>query len=703
MARTLRVRLRDGREAAFDPGRVVEAIQRAGRAAGVEDRPLAEELADVVTLFLERRHAGEPPSVDEIDDMIEKVLLETGHIGPAKAFIVDRERRQQRAAPPAAAPAAALFPEGAVMVDSPGRAAASPWDRQKIADALVLEARVDPAVAEAVAQAVEARILAAGIGRVSTRLIRELVSAELFTRGLPRPLADQGVVGVPRYDLRAILADGGHRGADGVGRALERATLRQYALEEVLSPAVSRAHVDGVLHLHGLEDPLRLHALHLAPAGVLDHGAWFPGGPAATPPPRDPRDLTEALPALCTVWGRLVSGALDLGDLAGTYAALAPAADPTAEAPRIVRALALAAAQLADVGTELSINLGAPPAGTDGREADEPGRLFPTGAASATHAAWTGALGTAWAAAAAGPLAPWLPRCTVHVADRTFAHPPLLDALRRLGRRARVGRGITFAFARDAEALQLEDRYRSRARDAAELRAGGGPRLAVVQAITLNVARAALEAGPGDLDACCAELERAITLAFGAARERREFLRRMAGHRSAPLAHWAAPDPEGRPAVDLDRGHLLLGAVGIDAAVAACCGPAPRTDAFLRTAARLASFIWFRAAEEARAQGFGCSWDEDVPAAVGARLRALDVERFGRAVPPGAYGQGLVLDGSDPGALLEAIRRRASLHALVDPRVTIRHLPAEGEARDVVFDMVCEVHQHTHAVFLRFA
>ena len=90
------------------------------------------------------------------------------------------------------------------------------------------------------------------------------------------------------------------------------------------------------------------------------------------------------------------------------------------------------------------------------------------------------------------------------------------------------------------------------------------------------------------------------------------------------------------------------------------------------------------------------------------RLRALDAERFPRhagdpntAVP---YGQGLALTGDDPSALLDAIRRRASLHALVDPRVTIRGLPLDDPAhRDVAFDMLCEVHQHTHAVFLRFA
>jgi len=702
MSRPLRVRLRDGSESPFDGRQVADEIHRAAQDAGVDDRPLADELADVVALFLERRHDDTTPSVDEIDDMIEKVLLETGNVGPAKAFILNRERRTRlRSDAPAPAPAVA----DGVLVESSTHATAAPWDRRKIASALLLEARVDATIAEVVAEAVEQRIFAAGIDRVSTRLIRELVTAELFTRGLEQPSSDQAVVGLPRYDLRAILNGGEHRGPDGVGRAIEEATLGQYALEEIYSAEVARAHVGGVLHLHGVGSPLRLHGLHVAPHELLSAGLWLPGRPGLTQPPASARDLTESLPALCAGWGRLVAGALDIGDLASAYALVPPLPEELpGEAYRVIRNLAFAAEQLRDVGTEVSLNLTAPPAGLDGDERGAGGHLFPLDTASATHADLTSALADAWAGLTATPLRTALPRLTVHVTEATFAHRPLREALRRLCRTARAGRGVTFAFERDATGLQLHNRYLSRARDAAELRQPGGTRLAVPQAVTLNVVRAALEAGPHNMDGFFAELERGLALAFGAARERRAFLQRMAGHAGAPLAAASAPGPDGRPGLDLERGHALLGLVGLHEAVGALCGPEPREDAWIRTEARVASFIYFRAAEEARRHGFGLSFDEDVSGAVRGRLARCDAARFPGRAGDAPYGQGLTITGTEPTALLDTIRRRASLHALVDPRVAIHGLPIDDPQQpELAFDMCCEVFQNTHAVFLRFA
>jgi ribonucleoside-triphosphate reductase len=705
MTRPLRVRLRDGSEAPFNGREVADEIFRAAQAAGVDDRPLADELADVVALFLERRHDDTTPSLDEIEDMIEKVLLETGNVGPAKAFILNRERRTQLRHGEAAADAATPSPVQGVLVESTTHATATPWDRRKISDAILREARVEAEVAEAVAEAVEQRILGAGIERVSTRLIRELVTAELFTRGLEEPSSDQAVVGLPRYDLRAILSGGEHRSPDGVARAIEQTTLGQFALEEIYSAEVSRAHVGGVLHLHGVGTPLRLHGLHIAPHELLAHGLWLPGRPSLSGPPTDARDLTEVLPALLAGWGRLVAGALDVGDLASSYALVPPAPEALPdEARRVIRNVALAGEQLADVGTELSLNLTAPPAGLDGAERGAGGHLFPLDTASATHAALTAALADAWASLSATPLRNALPRLTVHVTEATFAHRPLRESLRRLCRAARAGRGVTFAFERDGTGLQLQNRYLSRARDAAELRQPGGSRLAVPQAVTLNVARAGLEAGPHNMDGFFAELERGLALAFGAARERRAFLQRMAGHAGAPLAAACAPGPDGRPGLDLERGHALLGVVGLHEAVGALCGPEPRQDAWIRTEARVASFIYFRAAEEARRHAFGLSFDEDVSGAVRHRLARCDADRFPGRGEPSAYGQGLTITGTDPSAMLDTIRRRASLHALVDPRVAIHGLPIDDPQQpELAFDMCCEVFQNTHAVFLRFA
>ncbi|MCZ6785727.1 MAG: ATP cone domain-containing protein, partial [Planctomycetota bacterium] len=93
IGRISKVRKRDGRLVDFDEAKIADAIHKAACAVGGEDRFLAEELAGVVTLFLEKRYGGSVPQIEEIQDMVEKVLIETGHARTAKAYILYRDRR----------------------------------------------------------------------------------------------------------------------------------------------------------------------------------------------------------------------------------------------------------------------------------------------------------------------------------------------------------------------------------------------------------------------------------------------------------------------------------------------------------------------------------------------------------------------------------------------------------------------------------
>ncbi len=86
------VRKRDGRVVAFDREKIVAAIFKAARAVGGEDRQLAEELGEAVVKYLAAKRSG-IPSVEEIQDAVEKVLIETGHARTAKAYILYRDRR----------------------------------------------------------------------------------------------------------------------------------------------------------------------------------------------------------------------------------------------------------------------------------------------------------------------------------------------------------------------------------------------------------------------------------------------------------------------------------------------------------------------------------------------------------------------------------------------------------------------------------
>lgn len=82
---------RDGRTVAFDHNKVLDSIFRAAVDVGGRDRKTAELLTGKVISAINRAYsAATIPSVEEIQDIIEKVLVENGHYKTAKAYILYR-------------------------------------------------------------------------------------------------------------------------------------------------------------------------------------------------------------------------------------------------------------------------------------------------------------------------------------------------------------------------------------------------------------------------------------------------------------------------------------------------------------------------------------------------------------------------------------------------------------------------------------
>lgn len=85
---------RDGRVLPFHAEKIAQAIFKAARAVGGEDYSLAEGLTREVLAYLSRQNLpGVSPTVEEIQDAVEKVLIEKGHARTAKAYILYRAKR----------------------------------------------------------------------------------------------------------------------------------------------------------------------------------------------------------------------------------------------------------------------------------------------------------------------------------------------------------------------------------------------------------------------------------------------------------------------------------------------------------------------------------------------------------------------------------------------------------------------------------
>ena len=91
------VRKRDGRLEQFDQERITNAIWKAAKAVGGKDRDLAKRLSDEVMAQLKVRFGEDGvPTVEEIQDSVEKTLIEDGRARTAKAYILYRKQHQDQ-------------------------------------------------------------------------------------------------------------------------------------------------------------------------------------------------------------------------------------------------------------------------------------------------------------------------------------------------------------------------------------------------------------------------------------------------------------------------------------------------------------------------------------------------------------------------------------------------------------------------------
>jgi ribonucleoside-triphosphate reductase len=90
------VRKRDGRLENFDPPKIEQAIFSAAKAVGGEDIEKAREITRQAISFLEVLYKGNRvPTVENIQDLVEKILIENGHAKTAKAYILYREQHSK--------------------------------------------------------------------------------------------------------------------------------------------------------------------------------------------------------------------------------------------------------------------------------------------------------------------------------------------------------------------------------------------------------------------------------------------------------------------------------------------------------------------------------------------------------------------------------------------------------------------------------
>ena len=84
---------RDGRKVNFDEKKILQAIEKAFESQGKKDDEKVEKITDEVVQKMEEVYKRKIPTVEQVQDLIETVLMENDELDVAKAYILYRAER----------------------------------------------------------------------------------------------------------------------------------------------------------------------------------------------------------------------------------------------------------------------------------------------------------------------------------------------------------------------------------------------------------------------------------------------------------------------------------------------------------------------------------------------------------------------------------------------------------------------------------
>jgi ribonucleoside-triphosphate reductase len=704
--RITQIRKRDGKVMPFDKSKIADAIFKAAQAVGGEDRFVAEELASAVTDYLQRYYEGETPGIEDIQDMVEKVLIETGHARTAKAYILYRDRRAQaRRATKVRTVSAGRTDRSAtdvaLMVDTGAKDALVTWDKSRIAEALEKEAHLDAATARKVAGAVEEKILASGLARISTGLIRELVDNELFERGLTGRLERQKVLGMPRYDLENLIYAKSQENSnitmnnpEAINLTIAETVLKQFALSEIFSHDVSEAHLTGRLHLHDLGYPTRVYCSSHSLEYLKKYGLNLQNLDTKSGPAKHARTLTGHLNTFLASMQAYYAGALGVGYINIMYAPYVEAMDDETmrqEAQHLIFSCSQSAFSRGGQTLFLDFNVhtGVPRYMKDipaiGPGGKYTGRTY--GSYEAAAQRFCRALLDVWRAGDKDGHLFAFPKCDFHITAESFTDPAQRDLTDYACRIAAENGVPYFVFDRDEVTLSACCRLRTTIDDNYMIEHPESMRFCGFQNVTINLPQAAYRAGPGNWQGLEGEIHAAMDLAMKAHVQKKGFITKMMSGPSMPLWQIGKTAADGRPYVDLETCTYIIGLIGLNECVQYMMGQElHESDDALKRGLRVVSAMHKRAKDYTRQYGLKVTLEESPAESATRRFAKVDMKNWPQArsfVKGDAaedecyYTNSIHLRADAPVDLLTRIQKQAKFHGLIESGAIIHAFVGE--------------------------
>jgi ribonucleoside-triphosphate reductase len=695
------VRKRDGQIVKFDRGNITTAIFKAARSVGGTEQETAEMLADEVILHLYATRGRALPGVEDIQDAIEKVLIEHGHAQTAKAFILYRhERAKRRGAPKTKAESDADDKEKGFEIDPTELALfvrtsddeIANWDKQKMVQAMVREAGVPEDVAQSISREVEDTVLGSRVKVITVSLIREMVNAKLIEHGYEDARKKHARLGVPLYDAERIITRRNRENAniphnpEATSMTLAESINKQYGLMRVFSQDVADAHSRGDIHLHDLGFINRPYCSGQSLEYVKKFGLHLPNALSIAKPAKYPETLLAHMVKFSAALQGHFAGAIGW-DAVNIFFSPFLEGLSEREMKQLAQMLVFEYSQqsVARGGQAIfsDINLyWEVPKHFENVEALGPGGV-PTGKTYSDYLpesqrfAW--ALFDVYMEGDGTGRPFFFPKPLVHITEKFFATPGHQDFLHHICNVAAEKGNTYFVFDRGETAKISECCRLSFKLEQSDLDDAKHPwrmRYSAMQNVTLNLPRAGILAA-GDDTRLFSILDEFMDLSVKAHVQKKNFILSLLNMKDeGPLA-LLTMEKDGEPYLRSKRATYLIGLLGLNELVEAHCGAQlhESEDAF-RFGLKVVAYLNLKAKQASKKYGMKFVLEQTPAESAAFRLSRLDIDRYGKKAEDIVkgdltkrrtyYTNSTFLNVSEALNPIERVRREGKYHDLIE-------------------------------------
>ena len=725
-----KVRKRDGRIVSFDKTKIIDAIFKAAQSVGGEDRFLAEQLADVVEFYLGKKGV-DAPDIEEIQDAVEKVLIETGHAKTAKAFILYRDWRTRVRniikVSKQSKQNNVSSTDFALMVSTTQTADILPWDKNKISDALIKECDISPSVASAIASSVEEKIMRSELKQISTVLIRELVDHELFVRGYSKHLRQEKLLGMPMYNLENIIfskscenSNIAANNPEAVNLEIAENTLKQYALEKIFSPEVAEAHLKGLIHIHDLGYPVRVYCSSHSIEYIKKYGLELNNLYTSSLPASHARTLTGHLNTFLASMQAYYAGALGVGYLNILYAPyLVGMSDK--ELKQEAQYLIFSGSQNAfsrggqTLFLDFNLHTGVPSYLAD-VPAIGPGGKY-TGKTYGNYEKETQrfckALMEVWREGDCYGHVFAFPKMDLHINNDTFKDPAQYKLFEYACQVAGENGSPYFVFDRDevtlAQCCRLRTKIdRTKSSEEYLIKHPESMRFCGFQNITVNLPQASYRAGKGNFEELLKEIERTVRLAMKAHIQKKQFIAELMTQPHLPLWQIGKLAKDGKPYVDLEKSTYIIGILGLNECVQHLTGKELHEDEdTYKLGLKIIAWMNLKAKEMGKEYNLNVALEESPAESAARRLARIDLREFpfSEEVIKGDiekeeyyYTNSIHFRADAPISLVERIEKQSRFHPLIESGAILHAFIGEQKpSQESVMNLIDKTFHKTQA------